>query len=176
MAPPTAMELRSLADTIRELYAEINEALGQIPLHDCIYSDTLRVSLRASDWRRQVDSEARHQARTADRAGAEDRNAKKRKTKAAASRRLAPLDVSRHLDSEAVIAEYLAAALEDPNPDMFLRAVANVAKARGMATVAEASGLGRESLYKALAPGAKVRYETVRKLVDSLGVKLTVTT
>jgi probable addiction module antidote protein len=102
--------------------------------------------------------------------------AKKRKAKAAAGGQLAPFDVSRHLDSEAVIAEYLAAALEDPNPDMFLRAVANVAKARGMASVAEASGLGRESLYKALAPGAKVRYETVRKLVDSLGVKLTVTT
>jgi probable addiction module antidote protein len=102
--------------------------------------------------------------------------AKKAKAKSAAADRLAPFDVSRHLSSEAVIAEYLAAALEDPNPDMFLRAVANVAKARGMATVAEASGLGRESLYKALAPGAKVRYETVRKLLDSLGVKLTVTT
>ena len=102
--------------------------------------------------------------------------AKKTKAKSVAADRLAPFDVSRHLNSETVIAEYLAAALEDPNPDMFLRAVANVAKARGMATVAEASGLGRESLYKALAPGAKVRYETVRKLVDSLGVKLTVTT
>ena len=94
---------------------------------------------------------------------------KRRKAKAAVTGQLAPFDVSRHLDGETVIAEYLAAALEDPNPDMFLRAVANVAKARGMATVAEASGLGRESLYKALAPGAKVRYETVRKLVDSLG-------
>lgn len=102
--------------------------------------------------------------------------AKKSKSKSAAAAKLAPFDASRHLDSEAVIAEYLAAALEDPNPDMFLRAVANVAKARGMASVAEASGLGRESLYKVLAPGAKVRYETVRKLVDSLGVKLTVTT
>jgi probable addiction module antidote protein len=102
--------------------------------------------------------------------------AKKRKAKTAVASQLAPFDVSRHLDSEAVIAEYLASALEDPNPDMFLRAVANVAKARGMASVAEASGLGRESLYKALAPGAKVRYETVRRLVDSLGVKLTVTT
>jgi probable addiction module antidote protein len=102
--------------------------------------------------------------------------AKRAKAKSAATGRLAQFDASRHLDSEAVIAEYLAAALEDPNPDMFLRAVANVAKARGMASVAEASGLGRESLYKALAPGAKVRYETVRKLVDSLGVKLTVTT
>ena len=103
-------------------------------------------------------------------------NAKKGKAKSAVAGRLAPFDVSRHLNSEAVIAEYLAAALEDPNPDVFLRAVANVAKARGMASVAEASGLGRESLYKALAPGAKVRYETVRKLLDSLGVKLTVTT
>jgi len=102
--------------------------------------------------------------------------AKKRKAKAAMAGQLAPFDTSRHLNSEAVIAEYLAAALEDPDPDMFLRAVANVAQARGMASVAEASGLGRESLYKALAPGAKVRYETVRKLVDSLGVKLTVTT
>jgi probable addiction module antidote protein len=102
--------------------------------------------------------------------------AKKRRAKPVVAGQLAPFDVSRHLDSGAVIAEYLAAALEDPNPDMFLRAVANVAKARGMASVAEASGLGRESLYKALAPGAKVRYETVRKLVDSLGVKLTVTT
>jgi probable addiction module antidote protein len=88
--------------------------------------------------------------------------------------RLAPFDASEYLDNEEVIAEYLAAALEDPNPDVFLRAVANVAKARGITAVAKASGLGRESLYKALAPGAKIRYETVRKVVDALGVKLTV--
>lgn len=87
---------------------------------------------------------------------------------------LAPFDPSEFLDNEEVIAEYLAAALEDSNPDTFLRAVANVAKARGVSEVARASGLGRESLYKALAPGAKVRYETVRKVLDSLGVKLTV--
>jgi len=87
---------------------------------------------------------------------------------------LAPFDASEFLDNEAVIAEYLAVALEDPNPDTFLRAVANVAKARGVSQVAKASGLGRESLYKALAPGAKVRYETVRKVLESLGVRLTV--
>jgi probable addiction module antidote protein len=87
---------------------------------------------------------------------------------------LAPFDASEFLDNEDVIAEYLSAALEDENPDTFLRAVANVAKARGLSQIAKASGLGRESLYKALAPGAKVRYETVRKVLDSLGVKLTV--
>ena len=88
--------------------------------------------------------------------------------------KLAVFDASEYLDNEEVIAEYLSAALEDPNPDVFLRAVANVAKARGIGEVARAAGLGRESLYKALAPGAKVRYETVRKVLDSLGVKLTV--
>jgi probable addiction module antidote protein len=88
--------------------------------------------------------------------------------------RVAPFDVAEFLDNEEVIAEYLAVALEDPNPDVFLRAMANVAKARGVSEIARASGLGRESLYKALAPGAKVRYETVRKVLDSLGVKLTI--
>ena len=80
------------------------------------------------------------------------------------------------LENEKVIAEYLAAALEDPNPDVFLHAVGDVAKARGISRVAKDAGLGRESLYKALAPGAKIRYDTVRKLMDSLGVRLTVRT
>jgi len=100
--------------------------------------------------------------------------AKKRAKAKSRSTELAPFDASEFLDNEEVIAEYLAAALEDPNPDVFLRAVANVAKARGVSQVAKASGLGRESLYKALAPGAKVRYETVRKVLDSLGVRLTI--
>jgi probable addiction module antidote protein len=42
-----------------------------------------------------------------------------------------------------------------------------------MARVAKDSGLGRESLYKALAPGAKPRFDTVLKVARALGVKLT---
>ena len=78
------------------------------------------------------------------------------------------------LKSEVAIEEFLAAAMEDPNPDVFLAALSEVAKVRGVATLAKRSGLGRESLYKTLAPGAKPRYETICKLVDALGVKLTV--
>lgn len=78
------------------------------------------------------------------------------------------------LKSEAAIEEFLAAAMEDPNPDVFLAALGEVAKVRGIAALAERSDLGRESLYKTLAPGAKPRYETICKLVDALGVKLTV--
>ena len=83
-------------------------------------------------------------------------------------------DASAYLDNEEVIAEYLAASLEDENPDVFLAAIANVAKARGMASVAEKTGLGRESLYKALKPGAKPRYDTVIKVVRSLKLRLSV--
>ena len=88
--------------------------------------------------------------------------------------KLKKFDPSDFLDDDEVIAEYLTAALEDPNPDVFLAAVGNVAKARGMSSIAAESGLGRESLYKALAPGAKPRYDTMLKVLQSLGVKLSV--
>lgn len=86
--------------------------------------------------------------------------------------KLAPFDAADYLDDEETIAEYLTAALEDPDPDMFLVAVRTVARARGMTQLAKDAGLGRESLYKALAPGAKPRYDTVLKLIHALGVKL----
>lgn len=81
-------------------------------------------------------------------------------------------DAADYLDNDIVIAEYLNAALEDENPNVFLQAIADVAKARGMTKLAKDTGLGRESLYKALAPGAKPRYDTVIKLVRALGVEL----
>jgi len=83
-------------------------------------------------------------------------------------------DVSAHLDDEETIRAYLSAALEDPNSDAFLLALGNVAKARGMTQLAEAAGVGRQSLYKTLAPGAQPRYGTVLKLISALGLKLTV--
>lgn len=83
-------------------------------------------------------------------------------------------DASAYLDDDEVIAEYLTAALEDGDPDVFLAAVGNVAKAKGMTTIARDTDLGRESLYKAFAPGAKPRYDTVLKVLRSLGVKLVV--
>ena len=84
-------------------------------------------------------------------------------------------DAADYLDSEEVIAEYLNVALASEFPDLFLQAIADVAKARGMAQLAKDTGLGRESLYKALAPGAKPRYDTVLKLIRALGVELHMT-
>ncbi len=87
---------------------------------------------------------------------------------------LATFDASDYLDNEETIAEYLTAALENPDPDAFLMAVRDVAKARGIANVAAKAGLGRESLYKTLKTGAQPRFDTVRRLLAALGVKLDV--
>ncbi|NOT98111.1 MAG: putative addiction module antidote protein [Sideroxydans sp.] len=87
--------------------------------------------------------------------------------------KFAPFDAADYLTDEETIAEYLNAALEDPNPDLFLVAVRDVARAHGMTQLAKDAGLGRESLYKALTPGAKPRYDTVVKIMHALGVKLT---
>ena len=87
----------------------------------------------------------------------------------------AAFDAADYLNDEETIAAYLTAALEDPNPDVFLAAVRDVARARGMAQLAKDAGLGRESLYKALTPGARPRYDTVLKLLHALGVKISAT-
>jgi probable addiction module antidote protein len=81
-------------------------------------------------------------------------------------------DAADYLDNETVIAEYLSLAAKSDNSDVLLKALSDVAKARGMAQVAKDSGLGRESLYKALAPGAKPRFETITAVMKALKMRI----
>ena len=90
-----------------------------------------------------------------------------------APQKLIAFDAARYLDDEEAVAEYMTAVLEANDPDLLLVALSDVARAKGMAQVAKDAGLGRESLYKALAPGAKPRFETVMKVAHALGVKFT---
>ena len=86
--------------------------------------------------------------------------------------KLLPFDAARYLTDDAAVAEYMTAVLETEDSDLLLLALGDVARARGMAQVAKDAGLGRESLYKALAPGAKPRFDTVLKVAKALGVRL----
>lgn len=83
---------------------------------------------------------------------------------------LKPFDAAEYLSDEKTIAEYLNAAAEIGDPAVLLDAFAAVGRARGMAELAKKAGLGRESLYKALAPGAHPRYDTIFKVAQALGV------
>ncbi len=89
-----------------------------------------------------------------------------------AKAKLLPFDAARYLTDEVAVAEYMTAVLETEDPDLLLLALADVARAKGMAQVAKDAGLGRESLYKALAPGAKPRFDTIVKVARALGVRL----
>jgi probable addiction module antidote protein len=88
--------------------------------------------------------------------------------------KLKVFDITRHLDSEEAIAEYLSQVLHDGDNDELIRALGHIAKAKGMTAVAKESGLGRESLYKALAVGSQPRFETISKVINALGLKISV--
>ncbi|MDQ6958391.1 MAG: putative addiction module antidote protein [Mariprofundaceae bacterium] len=83
-----------------------------------------------------------------------------------------PWDASEYLDSPEAISEYLTAALEDGDPDLLLAVLGDVAKAEGMSKIAKEANLGRESLYKALTPGSKPRFDTVLKVMKALNIHL----
>jgi len=72
-------------------------------------------------------------------------------------------------------AEYLKAALEDTDdPRVFLVALRHLAQARGMAKVAKAAGIERESLYRALSVRGNPRVSTLVAVTKAIGLKLTV--
>lgn len=90
------------------------------------------------------------------------------------SEKLIPFDMAALLNSDEAISEYLSQVLSDGDTEEIIRAVGHIARARGMTQIAAESGLGRESLYKALSPGAKLRFDTVLKVIRALGVDLLV--
>jgi probable addiction module antidote protein len=83
-------------------------------------------------------------------------------------------DASKYLDNSEMIAEYLNQALASGDADLLLMAIGDAAKARGMSQIAHDTGLGRESLYKAFAVGAKPRFDTVLRILRSLNLQVCV--
>lgn len=85
---------------------------------------------------------------------------------------LAEFDMAEHLDSDQAIAEYLTIVLEENDPAELAHALGTIARTRGMAEVARASGLTREALYKALRPASQPRFDTIARVCAALGVRL----
>ncbi|WP_353432616.1 addiction module antidote protein [Polynucleobacter sp. MWH-UH23A] len=87
---------------------------------------------------------------------------------------LPEFDVVDYLKTEKDIAAYLTAVLEDGDPALFVAAIGDIAKAKGMTEIAKKSGVTRESLYRALKIEARPRFETVARVIHALGMKLSV--
>ncbi|MDR1423724.1 MAG: putative addiction module antidote protein [Azoarcus sp.] len=83
-------------------------------------------------------------------------------------------DSAEHLDNEEAIRLYVEACFEEAGDDaaFIAKALGNVARARGMTVLAKETGMGRESLYKALSGEGNPSFGTVLKVARALGFKL----
>ncbi len=90
------------------------------------------------------------------------------------SSKSSPYDVAEHLRSPEEMAAYLDAWLDGAADDVsgIARALGDIARAKGMSQVAKATGLSRESLYRALSEGGNPSFATVLKVARALGLRL----
>ena len=83
-----------------------------------------------------------------------------------------PWDAAEHLETAEDMAAYLEAALEEGDPALVAAAMGDIARLKGITEIARETGLGRESLYKALSPEGNPEFATVLKVVRALGLRL----
>lgn len=83
-----------------------------------------------------------------------------------------PWDPAEHLQSDEDMAAYLEAALEEGDASLIAAALGDIARAKGMTQLARETGLGRESLYKALSPSGNPEFATILNVVAALGLRL----
>ncbi|MBU2591636.1 MAG: putative addiction module antidote protein [Nitrospinae bacterium] len=83
-------------------------------------------------------------------------------------------DVSEHLRTPEEMAAYLEVCFEEADGDaaFIAKALGDIAKAKGMSQVARDTGLSRESLYKALSGDRTPSFDTILKVINSLGLRI----
>ena len=86
-----------------------------------------------------------------------------------------PFNPVDYLESEEEIAQYLNDAYQDDDPGIFMIALGNVTKAKGVAQIARKTGLNRESLYKVFSGQSSPQWSTVQSVMKALGCHLTIT-
>ncbi|NBS08909.1 MAG: putative addiction module antidote protein [Betaproteobacteria bacterium] len=82
-------------------------------------------------------------------------------------------DSAEHLKTDDDMAAYLEACLEEAGDDaaFIAKALGNIARAKGMTQLSKDTGLGRESLYKALSGEGNPSFATILKVTHALGLK-----
>lgn len=84
-------------------------------------------------------------------------------------------DVADYLDTEELRKDYLDLVAKDGTQEEFLKAISDVARARGMSRTAKEAGITREGLYKALSPNGNPAFSTIWNILHSIGYTLTPT-
>lgn len=85
-----------------------------------------------------------------------------------------PFDPAKYLKTDEEIAYFIEEALSDGDLNYIAHALGVAARARGMTHIAKETGLGRESLYKALSAEGNPEFGTILRVMKALGLKLSV--
>ncbi|MCA9916927.1 MAG: putative addiction module antidote protein [Anaerolineales bacterium] len=85
-----------------------------------------------------------------------------------------PFDIAEHLETDEDVWEFLAEVLATGTTSDFIHALNTAARAKGMTEVAKQAGVTRASLYKSLSAEGNPRFETINKIVEALGGRLSV--
>ena len=85
-----------------------------------------------------------------------------------------PYDTADYLDSDEMIAEYLKLSLEEKDPEAFIDALGNVAKARGLEQIAKDAGMTRKDLRNSLRSDPGARQQAIQNVLKALDITLTV--
>lgn len=85
-----------------------------------------------------------------------------------------PFDAAEYLTTPEAIAAYLNDAIANGGPEELVAALGTVARVKGMTVIAQDTGLGRESLYKALSRSSNPAFATINRVIASLGLKMAV--
>ncbi|SMN02398.1 FIG045511: hypothetical antitoxin (to FIG022160: hypothetical toxin) [uncultured Candidatus Thioglobus sp.] len=83
-------------------------------------------------------------------------------------------DASEFLTDDEMMKDYLQVMFDENGVDGFIQALGDVAKAKGMSQIAKDANLGRQNLYQALSAGKSPKFDTINKVVEALGLKLTI--
>lgn len=89
-----------------------------------------------------------------------------------------PFDASNYLDTPEDVANYLDAVMEDAlehdDTSLIAAALGDVARSKGMAAIADETGLSRESLYRTLSEAGNPTLSTLNSILNALGLRLSV--
>jgi probable addiction module antidote protein len=86
-----------------------------------------------------------------------------------------PYDSADYIDSPEAAAAFLEAALEDGDPQVIAATLGDIARSKGMAMIAERTGLAREALYKSLSNEGNPRLTTLLGVLKAMGLRLSIT-
>ena len=83
-------------------------------------------------------------------------------------------DMADHINTKEDVLNYLEAALEENDLEFLFVVIGDIARSKGMAQIAKDCNLARESLYRSLSQEGNPSFNTIVKVLDNLGFKLSI--